>query len=308
VQRLLFFAGSVAIFSTFARLSTAGPPSVPHATVDLVSEHTSLQAGRTAYLGLKFDLEPHWHIYWINAGDSGQPPAVKWKSPRGVSIGQLMWPTPRRLPTGPLVDYGYEGSVLLIVPVQVSERVSGPATIGAQLRLVVCSDTCVPGKASLEINLPVSGKKPESAVHAHLFAAARRQMPMDLPPSCSPSVRDDVDRLRLWLRCTALPPHLTFFPLRANEIENAAPQVERRDADGIELTLAKSDQLIHPLAELTGVIAAAGKSWKVSAPAVSARQSAKAQSKVTELNRPLSVGLPPEAIKPIPQQTGIRFR
>jgi DsbC/DsbD-like thiol-disulfide interchange protein len=282
VLPLLYFAGSVAIVSAFARISTAAPASVPHARIDLVSEDASLQAGQTSFLGLKFDLKPRWHIYWINAGDSGQPPVVKWKSPSGINVGQFMWPTPRRLPTGPLVDYGYEGSVLLMVPVQVAEGVSGPAMIESQVRLVVCSDTCVPGKASLGISLPVSADKPKSTVHAGLFAATRRQMPVNLPPSCSPSVHDDADRLRLQFRCTTLPSHLTFFPLHANEIENAAPQVERRDANGIELTLAKSDQLIHPLAELTGVIAAAGKSWKISAPITSARQSAKAQSKVTE--------------------------
>ena len=63
-------------------------------------------------MGLLFDLEPGWHVYWTNAGDSGEPPAVKWTLPAGVTVGPLQFPAPKRLPLGPLMDFGYETQVL----------------------------------------------------------------------------------------------------------------------------------------------------------------------------------------------------
>jgi hypothetical protein len=62
-------------------------------------------------------LEKGWHIYWINPGDSGEPPRVTWQLPPGFNPGVLEWPAPRRLVTSSIVDFGYEDAVTLIVPV-----------------------------------------------------------------------------------------------------------------------------------------------------------------------------------------------
>jgi DsbC/DsbD-like thiol-disulfide interchange protein len=246
-------------------ICASAPALVPHARIDLLSEHSTLQAGETSYLGLQFDLEPGWHIYWINAGDSGQPPVVRWSAPHDMRFGEFVWPVPQRLQTGPLVDYGYEGSVLLIAPVTAGPSAAGTAHIQAQLRLVVCREVCIPGKATLGISLTVSTAKPQPSASAKLFSITRRKVPGSLPSNCAPSVADDGKNFRLRFPCTTLPPGLTFFPLQANEIENAAPQREFRRQDSIELMLHKSDQLIHPLGVLDGVIASSGGSWQFSA-------------------------------------------
>src|ERR1700749_3652433 len=88
-----------------------------HLKVSLVADQASvsLDAAHTAvppHVGLLFDLEPGWHVYWTNAGDSGEPPAVKWTLPEGVTVGPLQFPVPKRLPLGPLMDFGYETQVL----------------------------------------------------------------------------------------------------------------------------------------------------------------------------------------------------
>jgi thiol:disulfide interchange protein DsbD len=53
----------------------AAPVAIPHGTVELISGHDSIQPGRNFQLGLKFQLEKGWHIYWTNPGDAGQPRA-----------------------------------------------------------------------------------------------------------------------------------------------------------------------------------------------------------------------------------------
>jgi DsbC/DsbD-like thiol-disulfide interchange protein len=58
---------------------------------------------------LALTLEPGWHVYWVYAGDSGEPPEVEWAVPSGISVGPMQYPAPSRLHLGSLMDYGYEG-------------------------------------------------------------------------------------------------------------------------------------------------------------------------------------------------------
>jgi DsbC/DsbD-like thiol-disulfide interchange protein len=69
--RFLFLLVLVLIPVPGARASAA---SIPHGSVDLVAENQWIAPGRQTYFGLNFQLEKGWHIYWINPGDSGQPP------------------------------------------------------------------------------------------------------------------------------------------------------------------------------------------------------------------------------------------
>ena len=94
----------------------AGPVRAQHLTVELLPLHDSIQPGGNDLVGLHFTLDKGWHVYWINAGDSGEPPTVKWTLPPGITAGAMQFPAPRRLPLGPLMDFGYEDEVLFPSP------------------------------------------------------------------------------------------------------------------------------------------------------------------------------------------------
>lgn len=96
----------------------AAATPIPHGTLELIAENQWISAGRTVNLGLRFWLEKGWHIYWINPGDSGEPPRVTWQLPPGLTLGAMEWPAPRRLGTSTIVDFGYEDTVTLIVPLR----------------------------------------------------------------------------------------------------------------------------------------------------------------------------------------------
>src|ERR1700730_7570588 len=103
-------------------LDRATPPA--HLKVRLVSEASAVAPGRTFWIGLDFALDPGWHIYWVNAGDSGQPPRVTWTAPAGYDVGPLECPQPVRIvDSETIVDYGYKGHVLLMAPVGLSSTV-----------------------------------------------------------------------------------------------------------------------------------------------------------------------------------------
>src|ERR1700760_1168147 len=103
-----------AAFSAVRGYAAAAPQAsaeAPHLTVSLVVPPAALYPGESFTGGLDFKLESGWHVYWVNAGDSGEPPAITWKLPPGISAGALQFPAPKRLPLGPLMDFGYEDEV-----------------------------------------------------------------------------------------------------------------------------------------------------------------------------------------------------
>src|SRR5689334_3248163 len=100
-----------------AGAAQAEPVNTGHLAAELVPEAQGIAPGQTIHVALRQTIQPGWHTYWKNAGDSGQPTQIKWTLPAGWSAGDVIWPTPKRLPVGPLVNYGYEGEVLLPVAV-----------------------------------------------------------------------------------------------------------------------------------------------------------------------------------------------
>jgi thiol:disulfide interchange protein DsbD len=64
----------------------------PHVQVELIADRAA--PGDSMRLGLKFDLEPGWHIYWQNPGDSGGPPEAAWTLPPGMMATGFEWPAP----------------------------------------------------------------------------------------------------------------------------------------------------------------------------------------------------------------------
>jgi thiol:disulfide interchange protein DsbD len=61
-------------------------------------------------LGIYFEVDPHWHVYWRNAGDSGAAPRFALTSEQ-ARVGPVQWPYPTRLPVAHLTNLGYEGDV-----------------------------------------------------------------------------------------------------------------------------------------------------------------------------------------------------
>jgi DsbC/DsbD-like thiol-disulfide interchange protein len=90
--------------------------------VDLVSEVRSVAPGTTFWVGVRQRIDPGWHTYWVNAGDSGEPMTIDWQLPSGVSAGPVAWPHPHRIPVGPAMSFGYTDEVVLPVPGAIDDR------------------------------------------------------------------------------------------------------------------------------------------------------------------------------------------
>ena len=253
-----------------------GAPAVgPHIQVDLVSERTSLQPGREATIGVRFVPERDWHVYWRNPGDSGEPPTVAWTLPEGFTVGSIAWPTPNRIPVGPLANYGYEGPTLLPVVMRVpAGAVTGtPIDVKARATWLVCNaDECIPGAGSLSLSLPVDDATPRPSGDAPLFAAARARTPGALPAGWRLAAHPSDGGLRLEVHGASAPegaPPL-FFPLARDVVEHAAPQAVLPLRDGFALTLPRSAQSTRTPESLDGVLVLGDRAYEVRVPVGSA--------------------------------------
>src|SRR5262249_34679110 len=95
----------------------AAEPVEPKVRVELLSEVAAIAPGETFWLALRQEIAPGWHTYWMNPGDSGEPPRIEWALPSGFTAGDFAWPPPERIAVGPAMTYGYSKSVVLPMPV-----------------------------------------------------------------------------------------------------------------------------------------------------------------------------------------------
>lgn len=262
------------IAALFCLLSVgaASPPEkvqVKHAQVEVLSRQTAVRPGQELLVGVHFSLEPGWHIYWVNPGDSGQPPAFTWQLPQGFTAGEILWPRPERMQsTAQLADYGYHGDVLLAVPVRVSPSArTGAAAITLEAKWLICREVCLPDRAQLQVSLPVGPEARDNPATADLFAANAKRLPQPFPAKWKATVQTTKDSLVVSLEIGRTLSQAGFFPLDPGQIDNAAPQKIEATPHGATITLTKSDLLVKPIRVLRGVLVLAdGTAYHVEAP------------------------------------------
>ena len=249
----VFFA--CAFWLVIPLFSSSKSPADEHVSVELVAEQNAVVPGKELWLGIRFDLRDGWHTYWTNPGDSGEAARIDWHLPAGYEAGAIQWPYPERLSTPPFADYGYGHQVLLMVPVRAPAELKEGQThkIGALVRYLVCREVCIPGRKELKLSLPVQTHAGASQAR-ELFDANRSRLPRPAPRNWRTSALSRGDEFLLNLKIGNLDKELEFFPLEAEQIENAAPQEATAIPGGVRLHLKKSKQLLKPATRLKGVI------------------------------------------------------
>jgi thiol:disulfide interchange protein/DsbC/DsbD-like thiol-disulfide interchange protein len=211
--------------------------------------------GKPLWLGLKLEHIPHWHTYWKNAGDSGLPTNFSWILPAGLGAGDIDWPTPKQLRIGPLLNFGYDGTVLLPVPVTVTAPLQG-GTLHVRLEAdwLVCEIECIPQSGSFELDLPGGTSHSAHAADFHRALAAR---PVAQPGAVAEARVDDS---ALVFEVRGLPDslhgrHATVFPEVAGVVDNPAPVQQAWDGDRWQARWPLSAQRSASPAQLPLVLA-----------------------------------------------------
>jgi thiol:disulfide interchange protein len=256
------------IFATVAALSlvpqsraASSSADALHLRVQLIVPEAQLLVGQSSNAGLYFKLDPGWHVYWQNAGDSGEPPQIKWTLPAGITAGPLEFPAPQRLPLGPLMDFGYENEVLFPLALDVASAAKpGPAPLKAHVAWLVCREVCIPGKADLEAARAISGTANAATVapDKEVFDRLGNRLPAQLPNADKAVFQPDAAGFRLALTTGRRETQAEFFPADQNILNNPAPQTVTPTSNGLILDLKKDPNLASAPTELKGVIELSG--------------------------------------------------
>jgi thiol:disulfide interchange protein DsbD len=231
-----------------------GPVKAQHLTAELVTFGSTIAPGGTLQAGLVLTMEEHWHVYWVNAGDSGEPPHIKWTLPAGLTAGPMLFPAPSRLPLGPLMDFGYEETAGFPVTFTAAPGMKpGPVHVDALVDWLVCAQVCIPGKAHLGLNLTVGpASAPVQPVGA--LGEALSLIPKPLPAGASVTVMGGAKQLVVTLKDGKSTDDAEFYPIDEDLIANAAEQDVQAMPDGVQLRVARADATSKLPAELHGVI------------------------------------------------------
>ncbi len=219
-----------------------GPVKAAHLTAELTTlAPPSINPGGTLQAGLVLTMEEKWHVYWINAGDSGQPPRVVWTMPPGIKAGPMQFPTPTRLPLGPLMDFGYEDNVAFPITLTADKTVKpGPVHLDAMVSWLVCSSTCIPGRAHLGLNLNVVTEPLPVPAPVGALGTALTLLPITPPPGAKFSVLGGKHDFVLTLLTDDATSDPEFYPFEPDEIDNAADQEITRMPGGVQLRIPRA--------------------------------------------------------------------
>lgn len=249
------FLAAIALVCLSATLA-ADEPS--HVKVSLIPEVRTIAPGTPFSVAVLLKMDPRWHTYWINPGDSGAPTEIKWNLPSGFEAGPIQWPHPERIEVPPLVSFGYEGEAALLVrttpprDLKTGERV----TLSAHVNWLECEELCVPGEATVNAVVQTGPHVESDPTRAKFFSDARVRLPLD-----SGEWSFAAGSGRGFVRMTATPPlwlkepvgEAQFFPEMPGQFSNGRVTWDRGDG-GYVMDLPLSDESTATVRRLTGVL------------------------------------------------------
>jgi thiol:disulfide interchange protein/DsbC/DsbD-like thiol-disulfide interchange protein len=280
--RIIFaWLAALCAAATLAASAWAAPVRVDAVEVELIAPSAALRAGHTEWIGLRIRHDPHWHTYWRNPGDSGLATTLELKVPPGFEVGALQWPVPARFLIAPLASYGYEDEVLLPLQVRVPDQAVGSrARFEARASWLMCRDVCIPGDATLTLELPVQalGTDAGRSANAALFDRALAALPTqqrELSVAAAGSTLS-IDLGSMATEALSGGARIEFFPFSEAGLRHAAPQVIRAASnapgqpsrlelslsdDGVALVRKDADEAARTLA--AGVLVVGDRAWEI---------------------------------------------
>ena len=223
---------------------------------ELLADTDAVVPGKPFTVGLLLRMAPAWHTYWKFSGDAGLPTELKWKLPAGWKIGEIQWPIPlKTIDPGDIQTYGYENEVLLMQEVTPPTKLdSSSVKLSADASWLVCERICIPGGATLQLELPVSTTT--QPANAELFASYRRLLPQNWPganvaTSDWSRVGSDL-RLKVASESLASYPAVDFFPLPEQNTVTGHPKIESRKKNEVvfRISIESSEKKLSWMAGL----------------------------------------------------------
>jgi len=302
VRRIAGLALAAACILPLAGLAQTGPGAVvktERVRAELMAHAPDgIGPGKQVWLGLQLAHAPEWHTYWKNPGDSGLPTSLQWTLPAGVTAGDIAWPVPRKIPIGHLANYGYEGTVLLPVPLTVTSdfkpAVAGDLPVRLKVSWLVCRQECIPEDGEFALSIPV---RSTTAANGDQFQAAFAAQPKPLAGESRVEVAGQAIKVQVkGLPASARGRDLEFFPETGEVIEPAAKWTQAWQGDTWTAQVPLSAHRAVSPTVLPLVVAADGQGWRAEAKVIGDWPAAQAPTVSPALAAALAqAGTPPAA-------------
>src|SRR5262249_16019545 len=184
----------------------------------LISDVSAIEPGQKFRLGVLYNIEPGWHIYWKYSGDSGIPTKIEWSLPPGFKVHDLQWPLPLRdKEPGDLEVFDYTGQTLLFATVEAPDPLpAGQISLGAKTDWFVCQSLCVPGHAQLTLSLDSGTSSASSATQ--VFDKYAAQVPKPSPKGVEARFSRMGKNLEITVSGVSKGDALDFYPVPRDDL------------------------------------------------------------------------------------------
>jgi DsbC/DsbD-like thiol-disulfide interchange protein len=146
--------------------------------------------GAAALGGIELRLDPGWHTYWRDPGDSGVPPRFDFSRSENVDSVSVLFPAPKQFEDGAGgQSLGYQDQVVLPLRI-VAKNPGKPLTLRATINYAVCDKICVPVEASAELAFNGRGST-DGSLQAALDAVPKPAKVGDANPLTIRAIRRD---------------------------------------------------------------------------------------------------------------------
>src|SRR6195256_5070044 len=136
-----------------------------HSAVRLLAGSRS---GAVLLGGIAFQLQPGWHTYWRNPGDSGVPPRIEFTKSDNIEAVTILWPAPTKFADGAGGNsLGYQKQGVLPLRI-VAKNADKAVTLRAEINYAVCEKLCIPVEANAELTFTSVASTEDSALFAAL--------------------------------------------------------------------------------------------------------------------------------------------
>ena len=134
-------------------------------------------------VGVLLRMDPGWHTYWVNPGESGLATNIHWTIPSGVVSLRPPLAAPRendRSRRGAHVRLCQRDDALATVQLPATMPAQGAVKLQAEVSWLECEKTCVPGSATVTLTIPI-GEQSTPSADAPRIARYRATIPR--PPN-----------------------------------------------------------------------------------------------------------------------------
>src|SRR5947199_8338617 len=159
---------------------SAGPPARAQDSSPWVKDgHSAVRllagsrSGAVLLGGIALQLQPGWHTYWRNPGDSGVPPRFDCSKSENIEAVTILWPAPTKFDDGAGGhSVGYHNQIVLPLRI-VAKNPDKPVTLRADINYAVCEKLCIPVEANPELSFNSVASTEDNALFAALDAVPK---------------------------------------------------------------------------------------------------------------------------------------